>query len=161
MIDEVENDSCRKNGIPPPQAWISRSIEKTFPNDLGEYAWAEIHVGGTCDILLEGIRGINMKKQPFKKIKGATDSRLSLQNVKEILNTFFLSPFYKILPPILKENTIVLSSKYTSVLVHAHMHARACTHAHTHTHLPRKLIFQKGNFILKHLDFSGQETNNS
>lgn len=38
MIDEVENDSCRKNGIPPPQAWISRSIEKTFPNDLGEYA---------------------------------------------------------------------------------------------------------------------------
>lgn len=75
-----------------------------------------------------------MKKQPFKKIKGATDSRLSLQNVKEILNTFFLSPFYKILPPILKENTIVLSSKYTSVLVHAHMHARACTHTHTHTH---------------------------
>lgn len=74
---------------------------------------------------------------------------------------FFLPPLYTMLPLITRKNTIVLSSEHSPVHLHAHVHTLTHTISYTHTHLPRKLMLQKGNLILKHLDFSGQETNNS
>lgn len=40
-----------------------------------------------------------MKKQPFKKIKEATSSDLSLHNVKEIMNAFFSSSTVRNITP--------------------------------------------------------------
>lgn len=58
MADGVENDSCRIDGVPPPRSRLinRRSIWRTFQNYLGECAWAETHLGETCDILLKEIK---------------------------------------------------------------------------------------------------------
>lgn len=48
---------CRIDGGPPKQEGINRSnILRTSRNYLGEHAWVETHLGGTCDILLEEIK---------------------------------------------------------------------------------------------------------